>query len=178
MAKKVMEPVLGIRSIYTKKEVDGEPSLNAVFMIGYGSPRSETFFTSPQVRWIIEQYNIAHKQPLHHLGEMEITFNHKTKTGDWAEFAPFDSMEALDVFEGKGIAIELEKRFLKRVKREFPTIKKIEHLEPSAKRVRHLTKRGLPLDKFPLEFGFRHEMRRIKKTQKHWKIKNFPRRPV
>jgi hypothetical protein len=102
-----------VRLNLNERDVRG---LDASFYLGYGSPKSETFFTSPQIRKIIQEHGLPAGTLL---GEMSIGINEEKKQGVWSYYFPFghfkgeEPNELMKMFQGKGIAIELEKRFLK-----------------------------------------------------------------
>lgn len=117
-----------------------ENQLVSWFRIAMGVP-SKTFFTSRAIQKTIVD---SHARIGQSLGNMNIDYVPKTKTGDWISYMPRGFSFLNDPrFTKIGIAQELELRVIKKFKETFPATKGFFHVNPSPARRTQLARRGL-----------------------------------
>lgn len=155
--------LLGIRIEYTRL---GD-RLTADFFIGKGSSRSETFVTSPHIRTLIEEAIQERWNPSLQIlgiggkiGHIAIDFDKKTRIGTWKEYFPYQLDQG--TFARSGLADQLEERFIKKMKKTFPQLKKLLHIGPSFSRIKQLEKRGFNNSVLTSGYSFRRAKRRLR----------------
>lgn len=153
------ELVPGIRIVYNI----GFSSIEAKFYVDIGSPRSETFVTSPKIRNLINSG--IYKNAKEGIGWMILKYDPLTMIGKWYQLYPHNYLVEIENLEKgmkHGLGEELEKRVLERIKHEFPQLRKLVHVTSiSDERIAQLNKRGISEEE--LYFGG-YSFRRAKRT--------------
>ncbi len=164
-----MELVFGIRIVY-KKDNNSRPEEGTIpriaeFYIEKGNPRSPTFFTSPALRKLIENKLYEGVSPEKRIGHMKMAYYSDQRLMRWRWYLPhyfLTEVFRMHQVNKSGIASGLEKKVLKRFKREFPQVKTIKENSPSHARQNQMKNRGILVRELFEGYPFRRSIRRLR----------------